>query len=269
VARCSFAHGTVCTVSNPWEPPLQLPEMHCGRIDCPKRTPNKGECQTIVQKVPESVTPANGYELAFAEQCFNQIKGFGEYGFPESHAARFALLVYASSWLKRFHPAAFAAALLNSQPMGFYAQAQIVRDAKEHGVEVQPLDVNYSEWDCTPEPAPPMSTEAGETGGKEGWGLRGLVLRLGLRLVKGLSSANAETIARERQRRGSFASIPIFPRRTALPRHVMERLAQADAFGSLRPTRRGALWEVLVLSSHCWHGRRSSKKFHLVPQKGL
>ena len=88
----------------------------------------------------------------FAEQCFNQIKGFGEYGFPESHAASFALLVYVSAWLKRHHPAAFAAALLNSQPMGFYMPAQIVRDAKEHGVEVRPADVNHSDWDCTLEP---------------------------------------------------------------------------------------------------------------------
>jgi len=91
----------------------------------------------------------NGYTREFAEQCFNQIKGFGEYGFPESHAASFALLVYVSAWLKRYHPAQFAAALLNSQPMGFYAPAQIVRDAKEHGVEVRPVDVNHSDWDCT------------------------------------------------------------------------------------------------------------------------
>src|SRR5258706_11450459 len=92
---------------------------------------------------------ANGYTREFAEQCFNQIKGFGEYGFPESHAASFALLVYASSWIKRYYPAAFAATLLNSQPMGFYAPAQIVRDAREHGVTVLPADVNHSDWDCT------------------------------------------------------------------------------------------------------------------------
>src|SRR6476620_1984054 len=91
----------------------------------------------------------NGYTREFAEQCFNQIKGFGEYGFPESHAASFALLVYVSAWIKRYYPAAFAAALLNSQPMGFYAPAQIVRDAREHEVRMLPVDVNASEWDCT------------------------------------------------------------------------------------------------------------------------
>src|SRR5438270_12283518 len=92
---------------------------------------------------------ARGLSEQFAEQVFNQVRGFGEYGFPESHAASFALLVYVSAWLKRHHPAAFAAALLNSQPMGFYAPAQIVRDARDHGVEVRPADVNESEWDCT------------------------------------------------------------------------------------------------------------------------
>src|SRR5690606_19189464 len=95
-----------------------------------------------------------GYERDFAERCFHQIEGFGDYGFPESHAASFALLVYVSAWMKRHYPAAFAAALLNSQPMGFYAPAQLVRDAWEHGVEVLPVDVNFSDWDCTLEPSP-------------------------------------------------------------------------------------------------------------------
>src|SRR5438105_8205107 len=90
----------------------------------------------------------NGYTREFAEQCFSQIKGFGEYGFPESHAASFALLVYVSAWLKCHYPAAFAAAIINSLPMGFYAPAQLVADAKKHGVEVLPVDVNFSEWDC-------------------------------------------------------------------------------------------------------------------------
>ena len=96
---------------------------------------------------------ARGYDPEFAARCFSQIKGFGEYGFPESHAASFAHLVYVSSWLKCHYPAAFAAALLNSQPMGFYAPAQIVRDAREHDVEVRPVDINHSDWDCTLEPA--------------------------------------------------------------------------------------------------------------------
>ena len=94
----------------------------------------------------------NGYDPDFARQCFDQIKGFGEYGFPESHAASFALLVYVSSWLKKHYPDVFTAALLNSQPMGFYAPAQLVRDAKEHGVEIRPVDVNFSKWDNTLEP---------------------------------------------------------------------------------------------------------------------
>ena len=93
-----------------------------------------------------------GYTVDFATRCFDQIEGFGTYGFPESHAASFALLVYVSAWIKCFYPEIFACALLNSQPMGFYAPAQIVRDAREHGVEVRPVDVNFSDWDCTLEP---------------------------------------------------------------------------------------------------------------------
>src|SRR5690242_20845607 len=116
---------------------------------------------------------ARGYTPEFAERTFNQIKGFGSYGFPESHAASFAILAYASSWLKCHHPAAFACALLNSQPMGFYAPAQIVRDAREHGVEVRPIDVAASDWDCTLE---------------EG------ALRLGFRLITGFSREWAERV---------------------------------------------------------------------------
>ena len=111
-----------------------------------------------------------GYEQSFAEAIFEQIKGFGEYGFPESHAASFALLAYISAWLKHHYPAVFACALLNSQPMGFYAPAQIVRDAIDHGVEVRPVDVNFSEWDCTLENA-----------------MNGYALRLGFRQIKGLA----------------------------------------------------------------------------------
>src|SRR5437868_6973051 len=106
-----------------------------------------GAIETFHQKIVDGMV-GNGYTAEFAEQCFNQIKGFGEYGFPESHAASFALLVYVSAWIKRYYPAAFAAGLLNSQPMGFYAPAQIVRDAREHGVGVLAVDVNFSDWDC-------------------------------------------------------------------------------------------------------------------------
>ena len=174
---------------------------------------------------------ARGYEREFAERCFSQIEGFGDYGFPESHAASFALLVYVSSWLKRHHPAAFAAALLNSQPVGFYAPAQLVRDAREHGVTVRPPDVNRSDRDCTLEPDP------GSAGG--------LALRLGLRQIKGLSPKYAETIAAARG--GGYASLAALQRRAALPRAALDRLARADAFGSLGLSRRESLWAAAGL----------------------
>src|SRR5712672_773270 len=116
----------------------------------------KGGLEKFEQRLVDGMA-LRGYAEAFARQIYQQILGFGEYGFPESHAASFALLVYVSAWLKHYHPAAFAAALLNSQPMGFYAPAQIVRDAREHGVGVLPVDVNYSEWDCTLETRSPKS----------------------------------------------------------------------------------------------------------------
>lgn len=125
----------------------------------------------------------NGYERDFAERCFKQIEGFGTYGFPESHAASFALLVYVSAWMKHHHPAAFACALLNSQPMGFYAPAQIVRDARDHEVEVLEPDINASDWDCTLEPA------------RNG---PGMALRLGLRQIKGLSESEAGRLVARR-----------------------------------------------------------------------
>jgi error-prone DNA polymerase len=209
----------------------------------------------------------NGYTREFAEQCFNQIKGFGEYGFPESHAASFALLVYVSAWIKRYHPAAFAAALLNSQPMGFYAPAQLVRDAKEHGVGVLSVDVNHSDWDCTLEekglrdkgtkglsgkdgpPAHPqsLSPSVPQSLSRSSWGLAGPALRLGLRLVKGLREAHGHQIEAARRRVGRFASIAQFHRATALSAHAVRRLAEADAFGSLNLTRRQATWEALAL----------------------
>ena len=184
---------------------------------------------------------ARGYDPDFAERCFNQIKGFGEYGFPESHAASFAHLVYVSSWLKCHYPAAFAAALLNSQPMGFYAPAQIVRDAQEHGVPVLPIDVNHSGWDCTLERGP---CRAGETR----WRLdRGWALRLGLRQVDGLPEAVAAKLVDARERGGSFADVASLRDRARLgPAHI-ERLAAADCFSSLALPRRQALWDARTL----------------------
>jgi error-prone DNA polymerase len=209
---------------------------------------------------------ANGYPAEFAERLFHQIRGFGEYGFPESHAASFALLVYASAWIKRYYPAAFAACLLNSQPMGFYAPAQLVANARQHGVEVRPVDVNHSDWDCTLEKVPGRKTRdedrvalaacppvfsasrACSTGGQAASATRTLdsppALRLGLRMVSGLSRAHADLIVARRAVR-PFASFDDFARRTRLSTAVLSRLSKADAFGSLTLDRRNALWNSL------------------------
>jgi error-prone DNA polymerase len=177
---------------------------------------------------------ARGYDREFAQRCFNQIRGFGEYGFPESHAASFAQLVYVSSWLKCHYPAAFAAALLNSQPMGFYAPAQIVRDACEHGVAVLPVDVNHSGWDCTLE-------GLGESEGEP------FALRLGLRQIDGLPEHVAAALVSAREAGGPFRDIADLRVRGGLsPAHI-ERLASADAFTSLGLSRREALWDARSL----------------------
>jgi error-prone DNA polymerase len=187
-----------------------------------------------------------GYDPEFAQRCFNQIKGFGEYGFPESHAASFAHLVYVSSWLKCHYPAAFAAALLNSQPMGFYAPAQIVRDAEEHGVTVLPVDVNLSDWDCTLE-------EAGDRGGAEArsrWRFdKGWALRLGLRQVDGFPEHVAAKLVAAREVGGAYRDVIELRDRAKLhPSHI-ERLAAADCFSSLALGRREALWNTRALTS--------------------
>jgi len=171
---------------------------------------------------------ARGYDSAFARSCFDQIKGFGEYGFPESHAASFALLVYVSSWIKCHHPDVFCIALLNSQPMGFYAPAQIVRDAQEHGVEVRPVDVNYSDWDNTLEP---IESREGE-----------FAVRLGFRQVDGTSRDDMERLMERRS--AGYDTPDALMRRTGLPRSVLERLAAADAFCSMGLSRRDALWKT-------------------------
>ena len=170
---------------------------------------------------------ANGYSEEFASRTFKQIEGFGSYGFPESHAASFAKIAYASSWMKCHHPDVFCAALLNAQPMGFYAPAQIVRDAREHGVEVRPVCINASRWDCTLE--------------RMGEGL--LPLRLGLRMVRGLSNVHAAEIVAARGE-APFASVEDVWRRSGVPLAALEKLADADAFASLGIDRRQALWQV-------------------------
>ena len=175
---------------------------------------------------------ANGYEPEFAEQTFKQLEGFGSYGFPESHAASFALIAYASAWLKCWHPDVFCAALLNAQPMGFYAPAQIVRDAVAHGVEVRPVCVNASRWDCTLEPTDDDSRFA---------------IRLGLRMVKGLANAHGAAIVAARSD-DPFVSVDELRQRAGVPQAALMQLAEADAF---RPAfglaRRDALWAIRAL----------------------
>jgi error-prone DNA polymerase len=181
-----------------------------------------------------------GYDRGFAEHCFGQIEGFGEYGFPESHAASFALLVYASAWLKCRYPDVFCAAILNSQPMGFYQPAQLVRDARAHGVEIREVDVNFSQWDCTLEPTPTLPSLAsgeGMAGGQMGGGH---AVRLGFRLVHGLAQHELNKLIAARG--NGFSSIERLAAVSGVSRFTIERLAEADAFRSLNLDRRAALW---------------------------
>ena len=170
---------------------------------------------------------ARGYPKDFAERTFKQIEGFGSYGFPESHAASFAKIAYASCWMKHHHPDVFCAALLNAQPMGFYAPAQIVRDARQHGVEVRPVSINHSHWDCTLEPA------------------RGRykAVRLGFRQVRGLANIHGAAIVGARGP-APFESVEEVWRRAGVPRAAIERLAEADAFSCIAQDRRQGLWKV-------------------------
>ena len=185
---------------------------------------------------------ARGYDRDFAQRCFNQIRGFGEYGFPESHAASFAHLVYVSSWLKCHYPAAFACGLLNSQPMGFYAPAQIVRDAVDHGVPVLPVDVNFSGWDCALEDVAAAPRRESHPSLEAH-----LALRLGLRQIDGLPEHVAAALVSARGAGGAFADVAALHDRAGLgPAHI-ERLAAADAFGSLGLPRRQALWDARSL----------------------
>jgi error-prone DNA polymerase len=170
-----------------------------------------------------------GYEREFAQRCFKQIEGFGSYGFPESHAISFALLVYASAWVKCHHPEVFCASLLNSQPMGFYQPAQLVRDAREHGVEVRPPDILFSDWDCTLEA--PGDRQSGHA-----------ALRLGLRQIRGFKEKEAEAFMEARK--AGLSTLEDFVLRSDLSRRGLELLAEADAFRSLGLSRREALWMV-------------------------
>lgn len=190
----------------------------------------KGKVSAYERMLVEGMVK-KGYDEAFARRVFRQLEGFGSYGFPESHAASFALLVYVSSWIKCYYPDIFATALLNSQPMGFYAPAQIVIDARKHGVEVRPVDVNHSQWDCT------MEEQVGKY----------RAVRLGFRQVKGLQEETVRRLIEGREQ----------PYRTVntlvdqgIPLSALERLADADAFRSLGLDRREALWKVAALADH-------------------
>jgi error-prone DNA polymerase len=212
-----------------------------------------GTIATFEAKMVEGMA-AKGYDREFAKRCFKQIEGFGEYGFPESHAASFALLVYASCWMKCRYPDVFAAAMLNSQPLGFYAPAQLVRDAREHGVDVREVDVNLSDWDCTlEETAPPLTPSPPRLRG-EASGIHprhaamaehiraSHAVRLGLRQIVGVKQEDMQTLV---ARRGSgYDSVRDLWLRSALSAAVLERLADADAFRSLGLDRREALWAV-------------------------
>ena len=185
----------------------------------------KGGLEPFEKRLKDGML-ARGYPPEFAAQIYRQILGFGEYGFPESHSASFALLVYVSSWIKRYHPAAFCAALLNSQPMGFYAPSQLVQDARRHGVEMRPVDVCASDWECTLEPGNPDPA-----------------LRLGMLMVKGLSEAGAQRIVTARRER-PFESVADLARRARLDPRDLKCLAAAGALKSLAAHRRLAYLDV-------------------------
>ena len=189
----------------------------------------RGTIETLKSKMVDGMI-ARGYAPELAERCFKQIEGFGEYGFPESHAASFSHLVYISAWLKCHYPAVFACSLLNSQPMGFYAPAQLVRDAREHGVTVYPADVNRSGWDNTLEPD-----------GKGDW-----ALRLGLRQIDGFAYEQAKQLLGGRQ--SEYRTVEELQQRSGVAVPALEKLAAADAFRSLGLDRRQALWAVRALA---------------------
>jgi error-prone DNA polymerase len=213
---------------------------------------SRGNIELLQEKMVGRMV-GRGYDPDFAQRCFDQIKGFGEYGFPESHAASFAHLVYVSSWLKWKYPAAFACGLLNSQPMGFYAPAQIVRDAREHGVEVREIDVNESDWDCTLEPleqphcAPiepvEMRAQREALTLRQAQGERNVALRLGLRQIDGLQREAGERLVARRP----YRTVEELRARGGVPVHAIQQLAAADAFRSMGLDRRAALWDSRAL----------------------
>ena len=197
---------------------------------------------------------SRGYPLDFSTRCFDSFKGFSHYGFPESHSASFALIAYASSWLKRYYPSAFCAALLDAQPMGFYAPHTLVDDARRHGVEVSAVDVNASDWTCSLELPPSPSTSLASSAAPvamcalpvEGRMPLQPVLRLGFELVKGLREETGRRLEAARGD-GPFVSVADVAQRTRMPRHELTRLALAGALNSLCHNRRNALWDIHAL----------------------
>ena len=181
----------------------------------------------------------NGYKMEYAQKVFKQLEGFGSYGFPESHAASFALLVYVSSWIKCYYPGVFACALLNSMPMGFYQPAQIIIDARKHAVEVKPIDINYSDWDNKLETSPPAEA-SGPSPREEGAGGE-VALRLGFRQIRGIREEDINVIMDARRK--FYTSINEL-RDINVPQPALEKLADADAFRSIELDRRKALWEI-------------------------
>ncbi|MBN4066227.1 error-prone DNA polymerase [Ahrensia sp. AH-315-G08] len=203
-----------------------------------------GTISTFHTKMVEGMV-ANGYEREFADHCFRQIEGFGEYGFPESHAASFALLVYVSCWLKCHYPDVFCAAILNSQPMGFYASGQLIRDAREHGVEVRAVDINHSNWDAKLEPQEKPGAIRPQHEEMRRVMKNARAVRLGLRQVKGFGKDDGETLTAARHK--GYDSVRDLWMRSGLTRRAIEKLAEADCFRSLGLDRRAALWAVKAL----------------------
>lgn len=190
----------------------------------------KGGLEVFERRLIEGMAE-RGYAREFAQSIFQQILGFGEYGFPESHAASFALLVYVSAWIKRYHPAAFLCALLNSQPMGFYAPSQLIQDARRHGVEVLPPEVTSSNWDCMLAPGEGTTDQP--------------AARLGLRMIAGLSQDNAERIVTARGQ-GAFTDVDELAHRAALDQRALKLLAAAGALAQLAGHRHQACWQAAV-----------------------
>ncbi|EKF61235.1 DNA polymerase III subunit alpha [Agrobacterium albertimagni AOL15] len=229
-----------------------------------------GQVSSFQKRMIEGMV-TNGYDPDFAARCFSQIEGFGEYGFPESHAASFALLVYVSCWFKAFYPDVFCAAILNSQPMGFYAPAQLVRDARDHGVDIRPVGINHSTWDCL------LESHEEEAGGfdpariaSRHRSMAGVIrtkkaVRIGFRQIKGIPKEAMDILVSQRGK--GYDSVRDLWLRTRLARPVIEKLADADCFSSLGLSRREALWAAQALDGEA--AVEVLPLFEAAPQENL